>query len=96
MVEYRKGYFARSKAGHDKGKIYIIIEETITSGNGNGDFVMVADCETKTVEKPKKKRKKHLQIVLHGDEMILEKLANEQEIRNTDIKQAIENYINHE
>ena len=94
MVEYKKGYFARSKAGHDKGKTYIIIEGTRETGKE--DMVMVSDGELKPIEKPKRKRTKHLQIVLKTDEAIWTKMTNGQEIRNEDIKRAIENYINHE
>lgn len=94
MVEYKKGYFARSKAGHDKGKTYIIIEGTRETGKE--DIVMVSDGELKPIEKPKRKRTKHLQIILKTDEMIRAKLTDGQEIRNEDIKRAIENYINHE
>ena len=94
MVEYKKGYFARSKAGHDKGKTYIIIEGTRETGKE--DIVMVSDGELKPIEKPKRKRTKHLQIILKTDEMIRTKLTDGQEIRNEDIKRAIENYINHE
>ena len=92
MVEYKKGYFAKSKAGHDKGKTYIIIEGT--EETGKADIVMVADGSVKTLEKPKKKRTKHLQVVLKCDKVIFEKMANGQSLNNEDIKEAIENYIN--
>ena len=39
------GYLARSLAGHDKGSLYIIIEET-------AQYLLVADGELKTLEKP--------------------------------------------
>ena len=94
MVEYKKGYFAKSKAGHDQGKTYIIIEGTRETGKE--DFVMVADGVVKTTLKPKKKRTKHLQIILKCDEVIFNKMTNGQEIKDEDIKAAIGNYINHE
>ena len=50
------GYLARSTAGHDKGTLYIIIEETEQS-------VLVADGRLKTIEKPKRKNKKHIQLI---------------------------------
>ncbi len=50
------GYLARSTAGHDKGTLYIIIEETEQS-------VLVADGRLKTLEKPKRKNKKHIQLI---------------------------------
>ena len=94
MVEYKKGYFAKSKAGHDHGKTYLIIEGT--QETGKEDFVMVADGVTKTLDKPKKKRTKHLQIILKYDEEIFDKMTNGQEIKDEDIKAAIGNYMNHE
>lgn len=94
MVEYKKGYFARSKAGHDKGKVYIIIEGTRQTGKE--DIVMVSDGDLKPTEKPKRKRTKHLQIILKQDEMIRARITDGQDIRNEDIKRAIENYIRYE
>ena len=59
MVDYKKGYFAKSLAGHDKGKLYIVIEEK----NDSSDFVFLSDGELKPMDKPKKKRTKHIQVI---------------------------------
>lgn len=50
------GMLAMSKAGHDKGTIYVIIRE-------DGEYVYVADGRIKTVDRPKRKNKKHVQII---------------------------------
>ena len=50
------GFLASSKAGHDKDKIYVIIRE-------DREYVWLADGKIKTVDKPKKKRKKHIQVI---------------------------------
>ena len=50
------GYFAYSIAGHDKDKIYLIIKEET-------DYVWLADGDTRTLEKPKCKNKKHIQLI---------------------------------
>ena len=47
------GMFATSKAGHDKGSVYIIFEE-------EEEYVYVVDGRLRTVERPKKKNKKHI------------------------------------
>ena len=47
------GYLARSMAGHDKGTLYIIIEET-------DQYLLLANGSTRTIEKPKRKNKKHV------------------------------------
>ena len=77
------GMFAVSKAGHDKGQMYIIIKE-------EGDFVYLADGRLKTIESPKKKRKKHLQPVKKGmDEALAERLKSGNTVYNEEIKYAI-------
>ena len=50
------GFLAYSLAGHDKGEIYFIIREA-------KEYVYVSDGLVRTVEKPKKKNKKHIQII---------------------------------
>lgn len=79
------GKFATSKAGHDKTKLYIIIKE-------DSEYVYLVDGELKTLEKPKKKRKKHIQIINKVDETIHNKLETSKIIYNEDIKRAIKLY----
>lgn len=72
-----------SKAGHDKGMRYIIIEE-------EGDFAYLADGKSRRLEKPKKKRKKHIQPVTHYDTSeVAKKLLNHEKISNEEIKRII-------
>ena len=50
------GYLVRSTAGHDKGKVYVVISE-----DECGVFVSDGDVRTKT--NPKRKNIKHVQII---------------------------------
>lgn len=80
------GNFARSLAGHDKGKLYIIIEETDT-------LLTLVDGNIRTLEKPKKKNRKHIQIVKKNcNEDIIIKLQNHETISNEVVKRAIKLY----
>lgn len=90
MVEYKKGYFARSIAGHDKGKLYIIVEGT--KETGHDDFVYLTDGELKLIDHPKKKKIKHIQVIKISDPAIESKILEGQELRNEDIKRAIKAY----
>lgn len=84
------GMFAVSKAGHDKGKLYIIIKE-------ENEYVYLADGRQKPLEAPKKKKKKHIQIIKrigkdgcpNADAIDIE---GNQQVRNEDIKRAIKEY----
>lgn len=50
------GMLAASKAGHDKSEIYVIIKEET-------EYIYLVDGKTRTLEKPKKKNKKHIQVI---------------------------------
>ena len=57
MIErFKKGYFARSKAGHDKDTLYVILDR-------DDRFVYLSDGRLKEVNNPKKKKEKHLQFI---------------------------------
>lgn len=56
MKENDIGMLARSAAGHDEGKIYVIIAE-------DDAYVYLVDGKVRTLDKPKKKKKKHIQII---------------------------------
>ena len=50
------GCMALSLAGHDRNKIYLIVRE-------EKEYVYLADGKERTCEHPKKKNKKHIQII---------------------------------
>ena len=50
----QKGIVAISKKGRDKGRAFMVLCEM------DADFVLVADGHTRKLDKPKKKRRKHL------------------------------------
>ena len=54
MERVEIGMFARSKAGHDKGKLYIILRT-------EGEYVYLTDGRLRPMSNPKKKKKKHIQ-----------------------------------
>ena len=81
------GCFGVSRAGHDCDEIYVII-------NSDAEYVYLADGKSKTVDKPKKKKKKHVQIIIHIDQAIEEKLCQDKLFINEDIKRAIKLYKN--
>lgn len=80
------GWMAASLAGHDKQKIYIIIEET-------KDAVVLVDGECRPLSKPKKKKKKHIQVIKKNmDTDLTDKLQKGIPCRDEEIKRAIKLY----
>ena len=80
------GCFASTLAGHDKCRVYVIIDE-------EPGYVYLSDGVIRTVDKPKKKKKKHVQTVKRIDDNIAEKLEKHKDLQNEDIERAIKLYI---
>jgi ribosomal protein L14E/L6E/L27E len=77
------GRVAYSRAGRDKGRLFIVI------GVVDEDFVLISDGDLRPVEKPKKKRIKHLKYTDLMAEDIVEILRNGKTPLNADIQKAI-------
>ncbi|WP_461809654.1 KOW domain-containing RNA-binding protein [Faecalimonas sp.] len=56
MERFEVGMLAKSKAGHDKENVYVLIDM-------DNSYVYLADGRIRTLEKPKKKKYKHVQII---------------------------------
>lgn len=56
MDRYKAGMLARSKAGHDAGNVYVIMDTDST-------YVYLADGRIRTVDRPKKKKIKHIELI---------------------------------
>ena len=49
-------FFAKTKAGHDTNQIYFLLKE-------DEEYVYLVNGTTKPLEKPKKKNRKHIQLI---------------------------------
>jgi ribosomal protein L14E/L6E/L27E len=77
------GSVVYSKSGRDSGKYYLIIKVL------DGEYVTIADGETRKIEKPKKKKIKHLKP--NGEVLgkIGAKLNSGEVIYNAEIRSAL-------
>lgn len=86
MNEEWLGCFAKSMAGRDKDKIYVIMAV-------DSEYVYLSDGKLKTVTCPKKKKFKHIQIIGQKDGAIELKLKQQKNLMDEEIKRAIKVYI---
>lgn len=68
-MEYEIGQMVYSKCGHDAGQPFIItaVEE---------NFLWLADGKCRSLAKPKRKKKKHVQVTGYKSEELAQKLQN--------------------
>lgn len=85
------GELATSKAGHDKERLYMIVGE-------EGECVYLCDGRLRGVEHPKKKKKKHIQII-HSSaqdtliQIIKQNLPEERDEIDRQIRKTLEDYL---
>ena len=85
MERFKKGYFARSKAGHDKDTLYVILDR-------DDRFVYLSDGRLKTVSNPKKKKEKHLQFIASQAEEVIAKMNSGLEVTDGDVRRSLKLY----
>ena len=71
-MKLEPGMLARSKAGHDRDRVYVIIET-------ENEYVYVADGDLRPLRHMKRKNRKHLQPIL---KMRLEEMPDDTAVRN--------------
>ena len=80
------GFLASSKAGHDKDKIYVIIKE-------DAEYVWLSDGRIKTMDHPKKKRKKHIQLIKYfNNEEMRDSLLEGKKVSDLEVMMVLKNY----
>ena len=84
-MEYTVGQVVYSKCGHDKGKAFIVteIEE---------DFLYLTDGKSRKMDKPKKKKTKHVQITNYYDDELKTKIENGEYLLEADFVKALKKY----
>lgn len=84
---FSKGQVVYSKSGRDKQRPFIVYDF-------DDDYVYIVDGDLRKIKKPKKKNKKHIQIVDKIDYNIKMKLDEKLYINDADIRKALKAYIN--
>ncbi len=80
------GQFATSKAGHDKGRLYVVVAQ-------KDDFLYLSDGKAKGPDSPKKKRRKHIQpINAWVEDSLLQRLQGGGKVYAEEIKYALKQY----
>ncbi len=85
-----KGFLVASTAGHDKGRVYLVLKV-------EGSFLFLADGRYRKADKPKKKRVKHVKSLQTGPEAgeVQRELeeAKSTEAKNIIIRRVIKDFL---
>ncbi|WML36251.1 KOW domain-containing RNA-binding protein [Clostridium sp. OS1-26] len=82
------GKIVYSKAGRDQGKVFVVVSIL------NDEYVYVCDGSLRPVEKPKRKKIKHLEFTNIIAEEIGSLLMSDEKVTNAIIKRILQSYDN--
>jgi ribosomal protein L14E/L6E/L27E len=78
----KKGDVVISLNGRDGGKRFLIVET-------QGYYSLLADGKGRRLEKPKRKKNKHVKLEGIADDRIAEKLKSGEKVTNNEIRRAL-------
>ena len=71
-----------STAGHDRGEIFYVIAT-------DDQFLYLANGKDRTLDKPKRKKRKHVQKVLRSETRVVEKLIRGDKVLNSELRRDL-------
>jgi ribosomal protein L14E/L6E/L27E len=80
------GQVVFSKSGRDRGLPFIITEV-------EGNYLYLADGRLRPAERPKKKKRMHIQPTKYVDEEIKEKIIKRRGVLNAEYRKALEPFV---
>ena len=82
MMAIEKSDIVSSLNGRDAGKVFFVCET-------DGEYAMIADGKGRRLEKPKRKKAKHLRLVAKAECRVAEKIRNGEKVSNGDIRKTL-------
>ena len=71
-----------STAGHDEGQLFYVIDM-------DDQFLYLANGKDRTLDKPKRKKRKHVQKVLRSETRVAEKLRSGDKVLNSELRRDL-------
>ena len=82
LSEFNISDVVTSTAGRDQGSLFYVI-------GTDGEFLMLANGKDRTLEKPKRKKRKHIQKVLRSETRVADKLRLGDKVLNSELRRDL-------
>ena len=84
-MEIDKSSLVVSKAGRDQGQLFYVID-------ADEQYVYLADGKSRRLEKPKRKKRKHVQQIPRTESRIAEKIRNGEKVLNSELRKELASF----
>ncbi len=84
-MEVDKSSLVVSKAGRDQGQLFYVID-------ADEQYVYLADGKSRRLEKPKRKKRKHIEQIPRTESRIAEKIRNGEKVLNSELLKELASF----
>lgn len=84
-MEVDKSSLVVSKAGRDQGQLFYVID-------ADEQYVYLADGKSRRLEKPKRKKRKHIEQIPRTESRIAEKIPNGEKVLNSELRKELASF----
>ena len=84
-MEVDKSSLVVSKAGRDQGQLFYVVDT-------DEQYVYLADGKSRRLEKPKRKKRKHLEQIPRTESRIAEKIRNGEKVLNSELRKELASF----
>jgi large subunit ribosomal protein L14e len=84
-MEIDKSSLVVSKAGRDQGQLFYVID-------ADEQYVYLADGKSRKLEKPKRKKRKHIEQIPRTESRIAEKIRNGEKVLNSELRKELASF----
>ena len=80
-----KSNIVQSDAGRDRGKLFVVLAV-------EGEYLLLADGKSRKLEKPKRKKRRHVRFVAADENRLSEKIKASGRITNSELRRTLAAY----
>ena len=84
-MELSKADMIVSKAGRDQGQLFYVVDT-------DEQYVYLADGKSRRLEKPKRKKRKHIEQIPRTESRIAEKIRNGEKVLNSELRKELASF----
>ncbi|MEF2908256.1 MAG: KOW domain-containing RNA-binding protein [Oscillospiraceae bacterium] len=84
-MEIDKSSLVVSKAGRDQGQLFYVVDT-------DEQYVYLADGKSRRLEKPKRKKRKHIEQIPRTESRIAEKIRNGEKVLNSELRKELASF----
>lgn len=72
----------RASAGRDEGKLFFVVDT-------DGEYLLLADGKTRRLEKPKRKKRRHVEFYRRPECRVGEKIKQRERLSNSELRRTL-------